>query len=420
MDKYVINGGRPLSGTLGAMRSKNSTLPILAGALLADSGVTRIQDAPRLRDINVMLQVLEHLGVKMSRDQSSGTVDLDAGNLTGTEAPYDLVRQMRASFLVLGALVGRRGEAKVSLPGGCSLGQRPVDLHLMGLAQLGVQISEEGGYVMARGRIKGGTVHFDRPTHTGTENIMLAAALSDGNTRIVNAACDPEVVDLAEFLNQMGAQISGAGSTRIDIKGVKSLQAIEYRPMPDRLEVGTLLCMAAASGGELTVTDACPNDLEIVLSKLRTMGCELTTEQDAITIKTAGRLRATDFLTYPYPGFPTDLQPCFVAMSCVAAGTSHMRETIFDDRFSHCMELNRLGAKITISGEVATIEGVSELAGAILMASDIRAGAGLVTACLAANGSSEIRRIYHIERGYENLPQKLRLAGADIRQESET
>ena len=419
MDKYVINGGRPLTGTLGAMRSKNSTLPILAGALLADSGVTRLQNVPQLRDINVMLQVLEHLGVKLNRGDA-GSVELDAVRLSGHEAPYELVRQMRASFLVLGALVARLGEAKVSLPGGCSLGQRPVDLHLKGLAQLGVRIKEEGGYVIAGGRIKGGTVLFDRPTHTGTENIMLAAALSDTKTRIVNAACDPEVVDLAEFLNGMGAKVSGAGSSRIDIEGVKKLQAIEYRPMPDRLEVGTLLCMAAATGGELTVTDACADDLEIVLSKLLEMGCEIMTKGDAITIKAKQRLQAADFLTYPYPGFPTDLQPCFVAISSVAEGTSHMRETIFDDRFSHCMELNRLGAKIAISGDVATIEGVSRLAGATLMASDIRAGAGLVTACLAANGNSEIRRIYHIERGYENLPEKLRQVGADIRQVSET
>jgi UDP-N-acetylglucosamine 1-carboxyvinyltransferase len=402
------------------MRSKNSSLPILAGTLLASTGQTKIIDLPLLRDINVMLQVLEHLGVKVTRsDSEPSAVVLDAATLSGSEAPYELVRQMRASFLALGALLGRAGEAKVSLPGGCSLGQRPVDLHLKGLAQLGVQIEEDSGYVLARGRVKGGTVHFDRPTHTGTENIMLAAAIGDAETRIVNAACDPEVVDLAEFLNGMGARISGAGSTCIDIKGVKSLQAIEYRPMPDRLEVGTFLCMAAASGGEITVEDACPADLEIVLAKLKTMGCKITTKANSVSLATGKRLQATDFLTNPYPGFPTDLQPCFVATSCVAAGTSHMRETIFDDRFSHCMELMRLGAKITISGDVARIEGVSELSGATLMASDIRAGAGLVTACLAANGSSEIRRIYHIERGYEDLPQKLRSLGADIRQLSE-
>lgn len=419
MDKYVINGGRPLNGTLKAMRSKNSTLPILAGVLLADSGSTKIIDLPRLRDINVMLQVLEHLGVKVKKVDQAGDVTLDATSLTDYEAPYDLVRQMRASFLVLGALVGRSGKAKVSLPGGCSLGQRPVDLHLRGLAQLGVEIEEEGGYVIATGRVKGGVVHFDRPTHTGTENIMLAAAISEGHTRIVNAGCDPEVVDLAEFLNRMGAQISGAGSTCIDIKGVKSLRAIEYRPMPDRLEVGTFLCMAAASGGEITVADANPDDLEIVIAKLSNMGCEMDISQDSVSLKAPQELRPTDFLTYPYPGFPTDLQPCFVALACKAQGVSHMRETIFDDRFSHCMELMRLGAKITISGDVARIEGVPALTGTTLMASDIRAGAGLVTACLAANGNSEIRRIYHIERGYENLPDRLRSVGADIRQVAE-
>jgi UDP-N-acetylglucosamine 1-carboxyvinyltransferase len=414
MHKYVINGGKQLLGKLPAMRSKNATLPILAATLLTGSGSSRIIDLPDLRDIDVMLQVLERLGAKCNRDRATRTVEVDAANLTDYEAPYDLVRQMRASFLVLGALVGRLGKARVSLPGGCSLGQRPVDLHLKGLAQLGVDVSEGGGYVVASGRVKGGTVFFDRPTHTGTENMMLAAVVSNARTKIVNAACDPEVADLANFLNEMGAQVRGAGSATIEIDGVSELNSVEYRPMADRLEVGTYLCMAAASGGEIVIEDANPDDLEIVLNKLHAMGCRTGVDDAAISLAAPDRLKASDFLTYPYPGFPTDLQPCFVALASVAEGTSRVRETIFDDRFTHCMELMRLGANIMISGDLATVTGVPELTGATLMASDIRAGAGLVTACLAANGTSQIRRIYHIERGYENLPERLQSLGADI------
>jgi UDP-N-acetylglucosamine 1-carboxyvinyltransferase len=414
MDKYIIDGGKPLSGKVKAMRSKNSTLPILAGALLADSGVTTLTGVPDLRDIDIMLQVLECLGAKTTWDKPSKTVTIDASSLANEEAPYDLVRKMRASFLVLGALIARLGRAKVSLPGGCSLGQRPVNLHLKGFAQLGVEISEDAGYVLARGAVTGGAAYFDRPSHTGTENIMIGAAMSSGTTRIINAACDPEVVDLANFLNKMGADISGAGSSSVVIRGVDRLRAVEYQPMPDRLEVGTLLCMAAVSGGTLEVEDGVAGDLEIVLLKLKEMGCEVSAAANSITIRSDGKLRATDFLTFPYPGFPTDLQPCFVALSAVAAGISHLRETVFDDRFSHCMELIRLGAKITITGDVATIAGVSSLTGTLVMASDIRAGAGLVTACLAASGRSEVRRIYHIERGYDSLPEKLQSVGAAI------
>ena len=275
-------------------------------------------------------------------------------------------------------------------------------------------ISEESGYVIASGSVKGGEVYFDRPSHTGTENIMIGAAISKGVTRIINAACDPEVIDVANFLNKMGADIQGAGTTVITIQGVDSLQPTTYEPMADRLESGTFLCMAAGTGGELTVDDAIADDLELVLLKLREMGCELDVNGRAVTIRSDGRLRATDFVTFPYPGFPTDLQACFVALSAQAQGISHMRETVFDDRFSHCMELMRLGAKITIHGDVATIEGVQRLNGATVMASDIRAGAGLVTACLIAEGTSEVRRIYHIERGYDALDDRLRSVGAVI------
>jgi UDP-N-acetylglucosamine 1-carboxyvinyltransferase len=419
MDKYVIEGGRPLNGSLSAMRSKNATLPILAGSLLVRTGKTTIQDVPELRDIGIMLKVLEHLGAVIERDRERRTVSIDASNLTGFEAPYDLVRQMRASFLVLGALIGRLQQARVSLPGGCSLGQRPVDLHLKGFNRLGIDIVEDSGYVVARGKMKGGTVYFDRPSHTGTENLMLGAAISSGSTRIINAACDPEVVDLGNFLNEMGGKISGAGSSTVEIEGVDELQGMTYRPMPDRLEVGTLLCMAAASGGSLEIRDCAPDDLEVVLAKLHEMGCEIEAGRESIKLSANNKLKATDFHTYPYPGFPTDLQACFVALACVSEGTSRIRETIFDDRFSHCMELLRLGARITITGDVATVDGVPALSGTTVMASDIRAGAGLVTACLAANGTSEVRRIYHIERGYEFLPEKLQSVGASIRKVSE-
>ncbi len=414
MDKYVIEGGRRLNGTLRAMRSKNSTLPIMAAALLPDSGASTLLSVPDLRDIDIMLQVLRELGAETTWDRKSGKVTIQARNFTSTEAPYDLVRKMRASFLVLGSLIAREGHARVSLPGGCSLGQRPVNLHLKGFAQLGVEISEESGYVIANGRVKGGEVYFDRPSHTGTENLMIGAALSSGVTRIINAACDPEVVDVANFLNAMGADVRGAGTTVVTIHGVDKLKPVSYEPMPDRLEVGTFLCIAAGTGGELTVTDGIARDLEVVLLKLREMGCEIASGERSITIRSDGKLRAADFVTFPFPGFPTDLQACFVALAAQAQGTSHMRETVFEDRFSHCMELARLGAKVTIIGDVATIEGVERLNGAGVMASDIRAGAGLVTACLAAEGTSEVRRIYHIERGYDALDAKLRAVGASI------
>lgn len=414
MDKYVIEGGRQLHGRLRAMRSKNATLPIMAAALLPDSGITSLLNVPDLRDIDIMLQVLKELGAGVAWDKPNHKITIGAQTLTSTEAPYDLVRKMRASFLVLGSLIARQGHARVSLPGGCSLGQRPVNLHLKGFAQLGVEISEEAGYVVANGRVKGGEVYFDRPSHTGTENIMIGAALSSGVTRIINAACDPEVVDVANFLNRLGADIRGAGSTIVTIHGVDKLKPITYEPMPDRLEVGTFLCMAAGTGGELTVEDGIAHDLEVVLLKLREMGCQVDTSANAITVRSDGKLQAADFVTFPFPGFPTDLQACFVALAAQAQGTSHMRETVFEDRFSHCMELARLGAKVTIIGDVATIEGVPRLNGAGVMASDIRAGAGLVTACLAAEGTSEVRRIYHIERGYDALDAKLRAVGASI------
>ncbi len=414
MDKYVIEGGKQLKGSIQTFRSKNSTLPILAAALLPNSGTSILKHVPELRDIDIMLQVLRELGAEVSWDKKNKTVSVSAANVSKEEAPYDLVRKMRASFLVLGSLISRLGRARVSLPGGCSLGQRPVNLHLKGFAQLGIAISEESGYVIAHGKVKGGEVYFDRPSHTGTENIMIGAAISQGETRIINAACDPEVVDVANFLNKMGADIRGAGTTIITIHGVDSLEAVTYEPMPDRLESGTFLCMAAGTGGALTVNDAIADDLELVILKLREMGCQLDISDRSITIHSDGKLHATDIVTFPFPGFPTDLQACFVALSTQAQGISHMRETVFDDRFSHCMELMRLGAKITIHGDVATIEGVPRLNGATVMASDIRAGAGLVTACLIAEGNSEVRRIYHIERGYDALDDRLRAVGAVI------
>ncbi len=414
MFKYVIEGRRQLHGEIGTMRSKNATLPIIAAALLPETGKTTLRNVPNLRDIDVMFRVLTALGAKIEWDKSAGTVTIDASTLSSDEAPYDLVRQMRASFLVLGSLIARLKKARVSLPGGCSLGQRPVNLHLKGFSQLGVKISEEAGYVVASGAITGGTIYFDRPSHTGTENIMIGAAVGKGTTRIVNAACDPEVVDVANFLNAMGADVQGAGSSNIAINAVDGLNAIDYAPMPDRLEVGTMLCMAAAGGGKLKVNGCAPEHLDVVLLKLSEMGCEIETTSDSVTLSSQGRLRAVDFQTFPYPGFPTDLQACFVALAAIAEGTSHMRETVFEDRFGHCMELMRLGAQIRINGDVATIEGVPQLNGATVMASDIRAGAGLVTACLAAEGTSEVRRIYHIERGYDALPDKLRQAGASI------
>jgi len=415
MDKFIVRGGTELSGKVRVSGSKNAALPIIVAALLAEKGKTILHNIPNLADIRTMIGVVESLGAKTEFDPKSGTIIIDAESITNHDAPYDLVRKMRASFLVMGPLLSRVGKAKVSLPGGCVLGARPVDQHLEGFKRLGAKVVESGGYISAEAKTLTGTeIFFDRPSHTGTENIMMSAVLAKGTTTIVNAACDPEVVDLAEFLTRMGAKILGAGTTRMEIEGTAKLNAVEYSVMSDRLEAGTLILAVGACGGRIELTDTNPVDNEILISKLRSAGMEFTLDKNGIIAERKNRPGAVRITTFPYPGFPTDLQASMMAFAAIANGTSYIRETVFTERFTHVMEMQRLGANIVISGDEAVISGVEQLTGASVMASDIRAGAGLVLTALAANGESEVLRVYHIDRGYENIEMKLQALGGNI------
>ncbi len=416
MDRFVITGGKKLSGTIRTDGSKNAGLPIIAGTILIKRGETLIENVPPLRDIFTIKKVLEHIGAKVDYDPKGMKMRVDSTHINDNTAPYELMRQMRASFLVLGPLLGRLGEARVSLPGGCSLGARPVDYHINGFKALGAEVSEESGYVIARARpLKGATIHFDRPSHTGTENIMFGAALAKGSTRIVNAACDPEVVDVANFLNSAGAKIHGAGTSTITIEGVKELTPVKYKVSGDRLVAGTYMCGAAITGGEVEITGINPSHLTMVSRKLYEMGCTINEARAGIKIKGPKRLKPVKVVTFPFPGYPTDLQACVMALATVADGTSSIKETVFEDRFGHTMELRRLGADVTVTSDEALVRGVEKLKGTSVMASDIRAGAGLVLACLAAEGQSEVLRVYHIDRGYCRLEEKLSSLGADIK-----
>jgi UDP-N-acetylglucosamine 1-carboxyvinyltransferase len=420
MDKFVIRGGKPLRGQIRVEGSKNAALPIILGSLLIPKGQTIIRNVPPLRDIKTVVRVMEYLGAKIEYDDKRHTMAINAENLNQRTAPYDLMRQMRASFLVLGPLLARLGRAKVSLPGGCVLGARPVDLHIKGFRALGAKITERSGYVMAQGKpLKGGSIYFDRPSHTGTENVLFGAVLARGKTVIANAACDPEIVDVANFLNQAGARISGAGTPTIHIEPVKRLKAVEYSVSGDRLVAGTYLLSAAITGGKVKVTGISPDDLTVVLHKMIEMGCKVERTLRSVEVKGPRRLGPVMVTTYPFPGFPTDLQACIMAAACVAEGTSRVRETVFRDRFSHCMELRRLGADVNVSGDEAVIHGVPRLSGAEVMASDIRAGAGIVLACLAAGGTSEVLRVYHVDRGYDRLDEKLNQLGALVERRNE-
>jgi UDP-N-acetylglucosamine 1-carboxyvinyltransferase len=417
MDKFVVNGKRKLTGELTLQGSKNAALPILAAGLLFTKGQTTIKNVPNLADIDTMLQVLNHLGVKTTWDKTAQVVTMDASNIETGEAPYDLVRKMRASFLVMGPLLGRTGQARVSLPGGCVLGPRPVDYHLKAFARLGATIEEEQGYVkaIAKNGLKGTAIHFDKPSHTGTENVMMAACLSPGTTTIINAGCDPEVVDLANFLNKAGAKIRGAGSVVMEIEGIKELKPVEHSVMLDRLEAGTFMMAVGTAGGEIKLSPDPSAFMSIVIDKLKDSGLELTSVKDGLKIAYKGTPKAMDITTFPYPGFPTDLQASALAMCCLCDGISHIKETVFTERFNHVMELTRLGADIKVAGEEAIITGVKGMQGAGVMASDIRAGAGLVVGALGASGITEILRIYHVDRGYQKIEDKLNSIGADIK-----
>lgn len=416
MDKFVIRGGKKLSGRVGVEGSKNAALPIIAGALLISKGETTLHNVPPLRDINTIKAMLEHLGARVSFDDAGRTMTIVADQLTENTAPYELMSKMRASFLVLGPILQRMGEAVISLPGGCALGPRPVNYHITGFKTLGAEVSESKGYIVAKAKqLKGATLYFDRPSHTGTENLMYGAVFAKGTTRIINAACDPEVVDLAKFLNKAGAKIIGAGTPMMTIEGVSRLKAVEYDIMGDRLEAGTLLLSGMAAGGAIEVTGAETSHLELVLKKLGEAGGEVSFSARGIKVRAPKKISPVDIVTFPYPGFPTDLQACIMALVSPAQGISRIRETVFEKRFTHVMELRRLGADISVAANEATINGVKRLDGASVMASDIRAGAGLVIAGLAAVGKTEVLRVYHIDRGYVRLEEKLSALGADIK-----
>jgi len=417
MDKLVIQGGQPLKGEVRISGAKNAALPILCAALLSREPLT-LTNVPDLNDIQTMLRLLEQMGVKV--EQSGETVTLNASSLDNPTAPYEMVKTMRAAVLVLGPLVARCGEAHVSLPGGCAIGARPVDQHIKGLQSMGAEVKVEHGYVNARvGRLKGARLFTDMVTVTGTENLMMAACLAEGETVIENAAREPEVVDLAQCLSAMGARISGAGTDVIRIQGVERLHGATHRIMPDRIETGTYLCAAAVTGGEIRLTGTSMGYLDSVVDKLMDAGCEIHGEKspqfEAITLRAPKKLTAVSIRTAPYPAFPTDMQAQFMAINTVAEGTAIIRETIFENRFMHAVELQRLGADIQIDGNTAIVRGVAQLEGATVMATDLRASAGLVLAGLVAEGETTIERIYHLDRGYEHLEQKLSQLGAIVR-----
>ena len=413
MDKLLIEGGARLSGEIAISGAKNAALPILCAALLTAEPVT-FTNVPKLNDIGTLLRLLEQMGVRVSRE--GDTVTLDASGVDKPVASYEMVKTMRASILVLGPLVARFGQAQVSLPGGCAIGARPVDQHIKGLQAMGAEVKVERGYVHAQvPRLKGARIFTDMVTVTGTENLMMAACLADGETVIENAAREPEVVDLANCLVAMGARISGAGGDVIRIQGVPALHGATHRVMPDRIETGTYLCAAAATGGDVRLTGTSASYLDAVVDKLMDAGCELIAERDAIRLKAPRRLTAVSLRTAPYPAFPTDMQAQFMAINAVAEGAAVIRETIFENRFMHAVELQRLGADIKIDGNSAFIKGVARLQGATVMATDLRASASLIIAGLVAEGETTIERIYHLDRGYERLEEKLTALGAKVR-----
>lgn len=414
MDKLLIQGGQRLKGEVTISGAKNAALPILCAALLTDEPL-RLDNVPHLNDISTLLRLISQMGVAVTLNESESLV-LDAAGLNNPVAPYEMVRTMRASVLVLGPLLARCGEAKVSLPGGCAIGARPVDQHIKGLQAMGAEIHVEQGYVHAKAkRLKGARICTDMVTVTGTENLMMAACLAEGETVIENAAREPEVVDLANCLISMGAQISGAGSDIIRIRGVEKLHAATHAVMPDRIETGTYLCAAAITGGEVTVLKTSAAYLDAVVDKLMDAGCDITSTRDTITLNAPKRLKAVSLRTAPYPAFPTDMQAQFMAINAVAEGVSTIRETIFENRFMHAVELMRLGADIQIEGHHAIVRGIPRLQGATVMATDLRASASLVIAGLAAEGETLIDRIYHLDRGYERIEEKLARLGALVK-----
>ena len=417
MDKLIISGGQPLEGEIRISGAKNAALPILAATLLADEPVT-VCNLPHLHDITTMIELFGRMGVQPIIDERL-SVEVDASTIKTLVAPYELVKTMRASILVLGPMVARFGEAEVALPGGCAIGSRPVDLHIRGLEAMGAKIDVEGGYIKAKapeGGLRGAHFFFDTVSVTGTENIMMAAALAKGRSVLENAAREPEVVDLANCLIAMGAKIQGAGTDTITIDGVERLHGARYKVMPDRIETGTYLVAAAATGGKVKLKDTDPTILEAVLAKLQEAGAEITSGDDWIALDMHGkRPKAVNLRTAPYPAFPTDMQAQFVALNAIAEGTGTVIETVFENRFMHVYEMSRMGAQVQIEGNTAIVTGVPGLKAAPVMATDLRASASLVIAALVAEGDTLIDRIYHIDRGYECIEEKLQLLGAKIR-----
>ncbi len=413
MDKLIIKGGKPLKGEVRISGAKNAALPIMTASILS-SGKNTIYNIPNLMDVKTMGRLLSNMGAKF--DHKDGLVTIDSSSINNFEAPYDLVKTMRASVLVLCPLVARFGRARVSLPGGCAIGARPINLHLMGLEKMGAKIQLESGYVIAKAtRLKGASIYFDTITVTGTENLMMAAALAKGTTILENAAREPEVVDLANCLISMGAKIRGAGDSVIEIEGVEKLKPIKnYEIIPDRIETGTFMAIAGITGGDLTLKDCRPEHLDAVVMKLKDTGVVFKETKKGLRVIGPKRLTAKDVKTIPYPGFPTDMQAQFMTMMTIANGTSVIKETVFENRFMHVAELKRMGADISIEGGTATIKGVNKLKGAPVMATDLRASASLVVAALCAEGETVIHRIYHLDRGYEKMDEKLRHVGADI------
>ena len=413
MDKIIIQGGGgPLQGNVSISGAKNAVLPILLASILTE-GENYFMNIPRLRDIDTIQRLLEMIGVEITLGDSVARVD--ATHLHDHEAPYDLVRTMRASVLVLGPLLARMGKARVSMPGGCAIGPRPIDLHLKGLEALGAEITLNQGYIEAKARtLRGADIYFDRSTVTGTENIMMAAAMAEGTTVMRNAAYEPEVMDLAEVLNKMGARISGAGTDVIVIEGVKELRPVRHRIIPDRIEAGTFMAAVAITGGDICIQNCQMEHLDAVTAKLKEAGVQIIDEPQGCRVIASQRTRAVDIKTHTYPGFPTDMQAQMVALMAVSEGTSVITETVFENRFMHVSELKRLGADIEVEGTLAVVKGVKRLFGAPVMATDLRASASLILAGLAAEGTTEISRVYHLDRGYERIEKKLAPLGARI------
>jgi UDP-N-acetylglucosamine 1-carboxyvinyltransferase len=413
MDKLIIRGGKKLRGTVSISGAKNAALPILAATILCP-GHHIIKNVPLLKDIKTMATLIEHIGSTVNLNDSMASVDTNS--LSSHDAPYELVKTMRASVVILGPLLARLGNAQVSLPGGCAIGARPINLHLMALEKMGASITLESGYVIAKAkRLKGADIYFDTPTVTGTENILMAASLAEGTTRIENAAREPEVVDLAKALISMGAKIEGAGESIIKIEGVPDLRPLDYKVIPDRIEAGTFMIASAITQGDVVLKDCRTDHLDAIIQKLEETGVSCEPVPEGLRVRMSSRPVSQNIKTMPYPGFPTDMQAQFMALMAIAKGTSVVKETIFENRFMHVAELRRFGADITVEGSVATVKGIKGLTGAPVMATDLRASASLVVAALCAKSETVIERVYHLDRGYEHIETKLNALGADVK-----